>query len=98
MPAESCTVALSRLLALNWGFILLASLGLLVAAQDGMALPWTPMLATLATLALGNMLAALWTRRASNVSPWVLTVALALDCDVARWACCCFSAQAPTTR
>lgn len=80
MPAESCTVALSRLLALNWGFILLASLGLLVAAQDGMALPWPPMLATLATLALGNMLAALWTRRASNVSPWVLAVALALDC------------------
>ena len=45
-----------------------------------MALPWPPCAGHLATLALGNMLAALWTRRASNVSPWVLTVALALDC------------------
>ena len=54
MPADSCLPALSRLLALNWGFLLLASLGLLAAAQDGMALPWLPMLATLTALALRN--------------------------------------------
>lgn len=80
MSAESCSPALCRLLALNWGFILLASLGLLAAAQDGLALPWLPMLATLATLALGNALAALWARRASGVPTWALTTALALDC------------------
>ena len=47
MLPDSYAPAFSRLIALRWGFLLLAALGLGLAVQDGMALPWLPMLAVL---------------------------------------------------
>ena len=81
MPAEPLSPALARLLALNWGFILLASAGLGLAAHDGMALPWLPMLATLALFALLNVLGACCGGKRLT-SSWALTAALAVDCTV----------------
>ena len=80
MLPDSYAPAFSRLIALRWGFLLLAVLGLGLAVQDGMALPWLPMLAVLAALALVNGFSQLLSRRQPVERPWAVAAALALDC------------------
>ena len=82
MLPDSYAPAFSRLIALRWGFLLLAVLGLGLAVQDGMALPWLPMLAVLAALALVNGFSQLLSRRQPVQRPWAVAAALALDCTI----------------
>jgi len=82
MLPDSYAPAFSRLIALRWGFLLLAALGLGLAVQDGMALPWLPMLAVLAALALVNGFSQLLSRRRPVERPWAVAAALALDCTI----------------